>query len=194
MKHQPVDNIITNDTLFFFDMDGTLVDTNKANYLAYNKAVQSVMHSQSDLIYDPDKRVNRSILKSSIPYLTEVDYQRIIIEKEKYYSDFLNEMKLIDENINILNKYSETHKTFLVTNCRKDRAMSTLSYFGLASRFTEIYFREFGAEGEKINKYKNAISILGVSPKRIIVFENEESEIIAAKDAGIEIINPKIYI
>lgn len=173
-------------------MDGTLVDTNRANFLAYNKAFKSVTQSKTDLEYNPDKRLNRSALKTYVPYLTEHDYERIILEKEIYYDDFLNEMTLITENINILNKYSNTNRTFLVTNCRKDRALKTLIFFGIKDKFKRIFFREFGDKDEKVNKFKNAISILGVTPNTIILFENEENEIKDALDAGIQFINPKL--
>ncbi len=192
MKYQTEDTLITIGKIFFFDMDGTLVDTNRANFLAYNKAVKSVTNSKTDLIYNPHKRFNRSDIKTSVPSLTEPDYERIIQEKEIYYDDFLNEMTLIVENVNILKKYSQTNKTFLVTNGRKDRALTTLNYFGLTDKFNRIFFREFGDKDEKVNKFQNAISILGVSPNTIIAFENEEDEIKDALDAGIHIINPKL--
>jgi beta-phosphoglucomutase-like phosphatase (HAD superfamily) len=40
-----------------------------------------------------------------------------------------------------------------------------------------------------VNKFQNAISVLGISPKSVIVFENEEAEIMDALNAGIQVIN-----
>ena len=181
---------ITADTILFFDMDGTLVDTDLANFLSYKKAVISVTQSDHNLTYNPDERFNRSNLKNAVPNLTESEYEKIIQEKEEYYNDFIHETKLNTEIADILFKYSKTNKTVLVTNCRKDRAMTTLKYFELEDKFSNIFCREFNDNNKKVNKFQNAISILGVPPNFVIAFENEKEEIADAKQAGIEIINP----
>ena len=181
---------ITADLILFFDMDGTLIDTDLANFLSYKKAINLVTKSDNNLTYNPDKRFNRSNLKNAVPNLTESEYEKIIQEKEEYYNDFIHETKLKTEIADILIKYSKTNKTILVTNCRKDRAMTTLKHFELEDKFSDIFCREFNANDKKVNKFQNAISKLGVPPNLVIAFENEESEIADAKNAGISIINP----
>jgi phosphoglycolate phosphatase-like HAD superfamily hydrolase len=188
-KHK-VDTIITADTILFFDMDGTLIDTNYANFLSYKKAILSVTKSDQDLIFNPDKRFNRSILKNAVLNLKENEYARILKEKEEYYNDFLHETKLNKAIVDILIKYSKTNKTVLVTNCRKDRAVITLKHFGLLDKFSKMFYREISDNDKKINKFQNAILKLGISPNFVIAFENEEGEIANAQKAGISIINP----
>jgi beta-phosphoglucomutase-like phosphatase (HAD superfamily) len=179
-------------TILFFDMDGTLVDTDLANFLSYKKAIRSVTKSDMGLTHNIDKRFNRNKLKTAVPNLTDAEYEMIIQEKEKYYIDFISETKLNTEVTDILSKYSKTNKTVLVTNCRKERALITLNYFGLIEKFSDTFFREFPANDKKINKFQNAISILGISPNIVVAFENEEAEIADAIEAGIEVINPII--
>lgn len=182
---QKIETTINSETVLFFDMDGTLVDTNLANFLSYKKAISSVTKSDHNLIYYPDKRFNRSNLKNAVPNLNEHEYNKIIKEKESYYDDFLHETKLNEMVAEILFKYAKSHKTVLVTNCRQERAMKTLNHFGLADKFSDIFYRQFADNEEKINKFQNAISKLGVPPNFVIVFENENSEINDAKIAGI---------
>jgi len=184
--------LITVDAVLFFDMDGTLVDTNLANFLSYKKAIQFVTNSDHGLTPDPEKRFNRSALKSAIPNLSETEYRRIIQKKDECYEDFLHEMKLNMKIVDILSKYSKTNKTVLVTNCRKERALATLNYFGLSSKFSHIFYRLLTKNDEKINKFQNAILQLGVTPNLVIAFENEEIEIADARQVGIAIINPVI--
>ncbi|MBL7973917.1 MAG: HAD family hydrolase [Candidatus Kapabacteria bacterium] len=182
---QKIVGSINADTVLFFDMDGTLVDTNLANFLSYKKAIVSVTKSDHNLSYNPDKRFNRSNLIKAVPNLDKFEYERIIQEKEKYYDDFLHETKLKTEVADILFKYSKSHKTVLVTNCRQERAMTVLKHFGLTDKFSDIFYRQFADNEEKINKFQNAILKLGVPPNLIILFENEISEINDAKIAGI---------
>ena len=91
---------------------------------------------------------------------------------------------LIDENVEVLLKYSKSNQTYLVTNCRKDRALKTLNHFGLIDKFTNVFYRMFD-DNKKVNKFENALSILGVPPNIVIAFENEETEKLDAIQAGI---------
>ena len=182
---------ITTDKILFFDMDGTLVDTNLANFSAYKNAVNSVLQTETNLVYNPEIRFNRSVLKASFPHLTDKELEKVIQIKESLYDEFLNVTTLIDENVAVLLKYSKSNQTYLVTNCRKDRALKTLNHFGLIDKFTNVFYRMFD-DNKKVNKYENALSILGVPPNIVIAFENEEIEIADAKSAGITIINPVI--
>ena len=149
------------------------------------------MQSDTNLIYNPEIRFNRSVLKASFPHLTDKELEKVIQLKECLYDEFLNVTTLIDENVEVLLKYSKSNQTYLVTNCRKDRALKTLNHFGLIDKFTNVFYRMFD-DNKKVNKYENALSILGVPPNIVITFENEEIEIADAKSAGITIINPVI--
>lgn len=182
---------ITTDKILFFDMDGTLVDTNLANFSAYKKAIDSVLQTDTNLVYNPEIRFNRSVLRANFPHLTDKELEKVIQVKESLYDEFLNVTTLIDENVEVLLKYSKSNQTYLVTNCRKDRALKTLNHFGLIDKFTNVFYRIFD-DNKKVNKFENALSILGVPPNIVIAFENEEIEIADAKSAGITIINPVI--
>ncbi|MBT1524185.1 HAD hydrolase-like protein [Acinetobacter pittii] len=187
-------NRITPDMILFFDMDGTLVDSDYANFLAYQQAISSVIKYDICLSYNSNCRLNRNSIKAALPSLLETEYQEIIQEKENIYHQFLAKNRLYIEQVNILVEYSKSNKIILVTNSYRVRAMGILNYFNLTKYFDEIFCQESIIENNQFNKFENAILKLGVSPKKIIVFENEESEILLAIKAGIEIINPKMVI
>ena len=182
---QRVTQKIDDKSILFFDLDGTLVDTDCANFLSYRKAIQKIAKIDIGMFYNFDKRINRSDLKNVISNLSDMECEKIIQEKERFYKNFLPETKLNKVIVELLLKYSETNKTVLVSNCRQNRALMILNYFGLTDKFNWIFCRQFSRNGEKINKYENAISCLNVSPNSIIVFENEKTEVSDAVNASI---------
>jgi FMN phosphatase YigB (HAD superfamily) len=91
--------MITSDKILFFDMDGTLVDTNLANFSAYKKAINYVI-KDNKLVYNHPVRFNRSILRTTFPNLTEKEIEKIIQLKESFYNEFLS------VNYTFYNEYS----------------------------------------------------------------------------------------
>ena len=186
---QEIDLIIKADTILFFDLDGTLVNTDFANFLSYKKAIQLITQTDKDISYNPNERFNRSSLKKLVPNLTVTDYEKIIRQKEDNYQEQLSQTEVNKSVADILAHYFKTNKTVLVTNCREERALMTLNYHNLTDKFSNILFRQISSNGNRINKYKNAISSLKLSAQRVIVFENEKKEIKDAIQAGILINN-----
>ncbi len=170
------------ETILFFDLDGTLVETDYANFLAYNKAIKSVLNKS--IIFNPNERFTREKLFSIFTNLTKTEIVRIIERKEMYYKEYLTETKLNETIYQVLNKYHKTNRTFLVTNCRKNRALLTLRHHNIEDKFEKLFYRQFN-KNKKVNKFKNAISDLNITPHKIILFENEQAEILDAIDSGI---------
>lgn len=179
-------------TILFFDLDGTLVDTNFSNFLAYKNAIENIMGIDTNIKFNQNQRFTRSILKQFFPKINKYDFENIIRKKEGLYSDYLPHTKLNEFLLDILVQYNKTNQTVLVTNCRKERALETLNYYNLGRFFTNVFFRLNENNTVKVNKYENAISKLGVSPDLITLFENENEEILDARKAGIKNIH-QIY-
>lgn len=177
---------IKRENILFFDLDDTLVDTNFSNYLSYQKAVKEITGNNLDIFSNYHGRFDRKILKKIMPCLSSTDFKKIIWLKNKYYKKYLCETKLNKSVSEILMKYFKTNKTILATNCRNDRALMTIEYYGLSNKFSFIFPRQKNG-----NKYFNALTNLKITPESVIVFENDESEINNAINSGIPTENIK---
>lgn len=184
-----IDINIDKNSVILFDMDGTLIETDLANFLSYKNALESFGKLDQELRYDSKNRFNRTTLKRVVHNLTANQYQKIIERKEENYINLLYKTKLNNQVATILNQYYKTNRTVLVTNSRKDRALITLNYHKVVDKFNDFFFRQSFENRIRINKYKNAISCLNLSVKNVIVFENEKQEIDDAINAGISIHN-----
>jgi hypothetical protein len=179
---------INADTILFFDMDGTLINTDYANFLSYSRAIKEILDLDSNIIFDQNIRFTREILKKQYSELSKQKLDKIINLKEKLYIEYLSDTTQNRLIVSLLKIYSKTNKTVLVTNSQQVRADLILAHHNLTNYFShKIYFQN-AINGEK-NKYEYAISHLGCSPASIIIFENEPNEIISATKVKIPLEN-----
>ena len=189
--HRSAQHAIDEDTTLFFDLDGTLVDSDYANFLAYKQAIEAVTGMSTDIAFNRQQRFNRTILAECFPCLSQEQLNEIILLKESYTKDHLKHTALIAPTVMILKQYARTHRTVLVSHCREDRALETLAFYGLTDDFDDLLFRH-SDNSKSVNKYQRAIEWTGVSPRSVVAYENENTEIANAMAAGINTINPGV--
>lgn len=102
--------------VFVFDMDNTLIKTDKANSLAYSEAISSVLGVNCNI--ENGKRFTRDELKELFPQLTQTQIDEIIDRKEKCFESYLSETELNNNLFSLLKRlHREGHHTILLTNC-----------------------------------------------------------------------------
>jgi beta-phosphoglucomutase-like phosphatase (HAD superfamily) len=170
--------------IVFCDMDGTLIDTDYANYLSYRYAVIEATCGKHVIEFTRE-RLNRESLKNRLPSLTAEQYEVIAYLKAEFFTKFLSETKLNVALANLITKFSKTNETVLVTCCRNKRAMETLRYHNLLGCFSRFICWEDLPQGESTNKYENALGIIGANPEAVIVFENDIGDVEKALRAGV---------
>ena len=167
------------------DMDGTLIDTDYANYLSYIHAIEDVTCRKHDIQFNPKKRFNRKVLKETISHLSDNQYNTIVSLKTIYYRKYLPETKVNTSLEEFIRKYSRTNNAILVTCCREKRAIETLQHHNLLGCFSRLICWEALSESGLSNKYLSAFTLLHANPMLSIVCENDIVDINNAILAGV---------
>lgn len=171
------------DEVFVFDMDKTLIDTDKANNLAYFDAIYSVTNFKCDIDYG--KRFTRNMLKTLFPNLAESQFKDIVTYKEKFFKLYLKET-ILNQKLFVILKclYQEGHRTILLTNCHSERAICLCNYYNLTKYFVQRFFFEDYID----NKYK-FLKSLGYDLRNVVLYENEAESSLEAVNNGIKVDN-----
>jgi len=188
-----VEALITDTIYLIFDLDGTLINTDKANFLSYQEAIKNVKNIDLNLIYDDKERFTRDKLNTIIPHLTVQKFEKIIEMKTSLFQKYLEHTILNTPILEIINKFSKTNQIILATNSHTIKADLLLNYYDLFNLFNKKYYKESYA-GED-NKYQYIINDLNIKSNDIIIFEDNHNEICKASNLGIpseNIINPNI--
>ncbi len=180
-----IESKIKEGSVLLIDLDGTLIDTDMANYLAYKNAFESVTKTKFDFSPENSGRFNRESLKNIFPNLTDPEIREIISRKKIFYNQFLSETNINEVVAEIIEKYGMSNQTILVTNSGEERAMKTLEYHRFTDKFDEMFFRENEKNSNEMNKYLKALTGVKFLPTSAAVFENEKNEIEKAMKIGI---------
>ena len=168
----------------FCDMDGTLIDTDFANFLSYRCAVIKATCGKHDIEFNGE-RLNRENLKNQLPSLTTAECENIASLKTRYFTKFLSRTILNTTLAELIFNFSKTNDLILVTSSRTNRAIETLRYHKLLNYFSQLVCFESASQVNPLNKYSSALSITGTCPEKALVFENDRADMEKAVHAGI---------
>jgi beta-phosphoglucomutase len=174
-------------SVLFFDMDGTIVKSDISNSLAYQKAIFDVIGEMPLVNEISNERITRDSLWTIIPSLKMDDFIKIVELKESYYDQFLCELQINNDILEIINKYRGLKLLVLVTNSSEKRAMAILKFLDLLDKFDFLLFQN-NLDSNWVNKYLKALTIFAIDPANVLCFEDDDAEIMKAKVVGIKAI------
>jgi len=185
--------IVTNKTYLIFDLDGTLIDTDEANFLSYQEAIKNIKNIDLKSIYNSSERFTREKLNLVIPNLTVQEFKKIVELKTNIFQKNLKYTVLNTPIFQIIDKFSKTNKIILATSSHKIKADLLLNRYDLFNLFDKRYYKE--SYINQNNKYQYITNDLNINLNDIIIFEDNYNEICKAISLGIpseNIINPNI--
>lgn len=177
------------DKLAIFDLDGTLFDTRRVNYLAYRKALD-----QFGIRLDYDffsAKCNGRHYKDFLPQIMDnvtdagVEIEEVHKLKKEYYSCFLSEAVSNERLFDMIEALRATYYIALVTTASRKNCDELLSYYGKEKEFDLLITAE-DVQKKKPDPegFLKAMRFYGVSEENTIVFEDSAVGIAAAEKCG----------
>jgi beta-phosphoglucomutase len=173
----------------FFDLDGTLLFTEKANFLAYNSALgefgKQIKRQEFGLINGRD---SREFLSKIFPDLSENYIHEIRVLKQTRYSQYFSEVARNEYLIELIKANPE--KTIsLVTNGKSKNTFEIIKYFDLEKLFNYVITGDDVSIGKPDSAiYLKALQVNGIESFKALAFEDSPEGVISARGAGIEVI------
>lgn len=180
--------------LLISDFDGTLVDTFKANFCAYERAFQEVgvPFTQEDYKRCFGFRFDRFMEEMRV---TDNSVAEQIREaKCRYYPEYFNHIRVNEPLVGLLISFREMGgKTALASTARRKNLMNVLEYANLTNIFDLIVAGEDVQKGKPSPEiYQKVMSVLQVPPQETLIFEDSEVGFEAAQAAGVQCVKIKM--
>jgi HAD superfamily hydrolase (TIGR01549 family) len=200
---------------WIFDLDGTLVKTERLKAISYARAAielcpheigeAEVIETFKDVVGRPRREVAQSLVRkfhleekaSEVmdDYGVSSAWQAFIQVRLKHYDDMLADPNVIrnnqwPQNVELLKEARRQNcKTALVTMSRYQQAMSVLKIIDLLGEFDFVATRDDVEHGKPDPEiYHLALKELKVSPEESLAIEDSPSGVQAALSAGVSVI------
>jgi beta-phosphoglucomutase-like phosphatase (HAD superfamily) len=188
---------------FIFDCDGTLADTMPLHYRAWSETLASKLGRPSDftesMFYRFGGMPARQILERlNRDYGYNLPVEQTAHEKEMRFVELLPGIGPIQEVIDVLDRLGPDAKVAVASGGFSEIVRETLLFLGLAVGPKEKIKFLVGSDQVTHGKphpelFLRAAELLGVEPKRCLVFEDAEPGFVAAKAAGMDYIDVRPF-
>lgn len=169
--------------LALFDLDGTLFDTNRPNFLAYQESFKEFGY---DINYDYFvSHCSGKDYKSFIPLITKKDtymLEEIHNKKKIYYKQYLKYARCNEHLFNIIEKIREEYFTAVVTTASRTNCFDLLKYFKKDFLFDLVIAKEDVSNLKPDPEcFLKAMQYFNIDAGQTMIFEDSEIGLTAAK-------------
>ena len=188
---------------FIFDCDGTLADTMPLHYQAWSETLALKLGRSSDftesMFYRFGGMPARQIIERlNLDYRYNLPVEQTAHDKEMRFVELLPGIGPIQEVIDVLNRLDPEAKVAVASGGLTEIVRETLRFLGLAVGPQEKIKFLVGSDQVTQGKphpelFLHAAELLGIEPKRCLVFEDAEPGFLAAKAAGMDYIDVRPF-
>lgn len=173
-----------------FDLDDTLLMTRQANVLAYEKAFKSLGYEFGAAEYERNFGLRLdAMLKAMGVELSVEELSELKGLKAKHYRELVEHVVPNQPIVGLLLHLTPHYKTALATTASRVNAEFLIDHFKLKPAFDVVVYGEDVKHGKPNPEcYLVAMERLGVEPGKVLVFEDSDSGVEAAKAAGAQYI------
>ena len=176
-----------------FDLDGTLVDSMPAHFKAWCTALAKQGHHgvfPEDVFYAMGGRPTRDIVEIiNGEQELNLDADEVAFAKKQAYLEHLDSVELIAEVAEVATKYRGIIPLAVASGGSRVVVEKTLQKLGISDWFDEVVTCTDVKKGKPApDIFLETASRLRIDPKDCLVYEDGRAGIIAAREAGMEVI------
>jgi beta-phosphoglucomutase-like phosphatase (HAD superfamily) len=172
-----------------FDMDGTLVDSERIHWLAWKQTLAAdgmAIPGYDDFkkyVGVSDEEMAREFSAAADP---ELDPLQLVTRKCSAYLDLVPKIELLPGVFEILERWQGRFSMAVASSSPYGELIALLEHHGLRDRFVQVVGGDMVPRKKPApDIYQMAVSRLGVAPAACIAFEDSQSGVSAAKSAGL---------
>ncbi len=179
---------------YIFDCDGTLVDSMESHYLSWVRAFEknrANFHFDKNLFYamggitllETVKILNHKFNDSLSP-------EQVVIDKENFYQEYLS-LSAAKEDVVLFAKklFEQKIPIAVASGGTKKTVIDSLRFCKILEFFSVILTQEDVVRGKPApDIFLLAAEKLGVAPQNCVVFEDSPNGILAAQNAGMDVV------
>lgn len=188
---------------FIFDCDGTLADSMPLHYQAWSKSLREKLGRPSDFTEELFYRFGGMPARQIVERLNRdfgynLPPEKTAHDKEMVFLELLPGIGPVREVVDVLRQLGPGAKVAVASGGLTDIVGQTLRHLGIGYGPGEIVKFVVGSDQVAHGKpspelFLRAAGLLGVDPKRCLVFEDAEPGFLAAKAAGMAWIDVRPY-